>query len=284
MASDPTIQRILVALDSSPQSLAVLEAAAELAAALQAELAGLFVEDITLLQVAELPLTQQITFSGRLRDVGRDDIERQFRIQADQGRQALVTLAERLQVRWSFHITRGRVASVIMAEAHDSDLIALARRTGTLLAGRGLGTAAQALLAKGIPPVIALGGKARQDLPVAVLFGGDDASRSALVLANRLARQNGLGLIVLLPGSSPAATLELRATAEQQLAGHGSSTIHYWNLDPSKETALELRRVSAAATALILPGSSPLLPTHELDEILEQLEAPVLVVRQRASG
>ncbi len=47
---EPTIRRILVALDASPHSQAALEAASDLADALKAELVGIFVEDVNLFE------------------------------------------------------------------------------------------------------------------------------------------------------------------------------------------------------------------------------------------
>ena len=52
--SSPFIRRILVALDSSPASLSAMEQAIELAAGFEAEVIGLFVEDINLVRLAEL--------------------------------------------------------------------------------------------------------------------------------------------------------------------------------------------------------------------------------------
>ncbi len=57
------IQRILLALDASPQSVAALDTATELAGRLGAELTGLFVEDTDLLRMAALPFAAEI---GRL--------------------------------------------------------------------------------------------------------------------------------------------------------------------------------------------------------------------------
>ncbi|MBK7177644.1 MAG: universal stress protein [Chloroflexi bacterium] len=56
------IQRILVALDASPHSLAALEAAIDLAERLDAELQGLFVEDINLLRLAQLPFARELRY------------------------------------------------------------------------------------------------------------------------------------------------------------------------------------------------------------------------------
>ncbi|MGI9243387.1 MAG: universal stress protein, partial [Verrucomicrobiales bacterium] len=53
-------RRILIGLDSSPTSLRGLAAAAEMAARLDAELVGLFVEDDNLLRLARLPQSYEI--------------------------------------------------------------------------------------------------------------------------------------------------------------------------------------------------------------------------------
>ena len=59
---EPTIRRILVALDASRHSLAALEAASELAEALKAELVGIFVEDVNLLYLAGLPFAREVRY------------------------------------------------------------------------------------------------------------------------------------------------------------------------------------------------------------------------------
>ncbi|MGD9028912.1 MAG: universal stress protein, partial [Anaerolineae bacterium] len=55
-----TIRRILIALDASSHSIAALRAAARLASSLEAELHGLFVEDINLLRAAGLPMAREL--------------------------------------------------------------------------------------------------------------------------------------------------------------------------------------------------------------------------------
>ena len=89
-----TIRRILVALDASPHSFAALEAAAHLAAHLEAELSGLYVEDENLLRGAELPITRMVgSFSGEVRPVERGDMEQQLNVQAARARRALEQIA-----------------------------------------------------------------------------------------------------------------------------------------------------------------------------------------------
>ena len=56
VARTPAVRTILVALDASPGSMAALEAGARVAARLDAELVGLYVEDENLLKVGDLPI------------------------------------------------------------------------------------------------------------------------------------------------------------------------------------------------------------------------------------
>ncbi len=71
------IRRILVALDASGASLAALDAAARLAATLEAELLGLFVEDEDLLRLAGLPCAREVGFTfTQARRMESADMER----------------------------------------------------------------------------------------------------------------------------------------------------------------------------------------------------------------
>ena len=78
---EPTTRRILVALDASQHSLAALEAASELAEALKAELVGIFVEDVNLLNLAGLPFVREVGYpSGAARPLDSPSMERALRI------------------------------------------------------------------------------------------------------------------------------------------------------------------------------------------------------------
>lgn len=81
--TSPTVERIIVLLDSSRAARAALAAAAELAARREARLLGLFVEDTDLLRSASLPFGREIGFtSGRIRPISTTDMERRLRQQA----------------------------------------------------------------------------------------------------------------------------------------------------------------------------------------------------------
>src|SRR5690554_4657703 len=88
------IQRILVALDASSSSQVALQTAVNLAVALEAELEGIFVEDINLLRLAELPFVHEVrTLSAVAQQMSRQQIEAELQAQAARARRALMAAA-----------------------------------------------------------------------------------------------------------------------------------------------------------------------------------------------
>src|SRR4030066_1013786 len=120
------IRRILLGLDTATPGLAAFEAASMLAARLDAELHALFVEDINLLRLAALPFARETRLtSATTRRLQNPDMERALRAEATRAQATLATVATRLNVRWSFQVTRGQMAARGRAAAMETDLIAL---------------------------------------------------------------------------------------------------------------------------------------------------------------
>ena len=105
-AAPPRVQRVTLAVRQPAPDL--LGAAAALARDLQAQLAALFVEDLTLLRVAALPVTREIgRVSGVARSFDLPDLERMLRRQAQQLHDQLATAAQTSRLAWSFEVRRG---------------------------------------------------------------------------------------------------------------------------------------------------------------------------------
>ena len=118
------IRRIIIGLEPAPRSRATLEAAARLAAQLEAELVGLFVENINLLHFAALPFAREVGFaSASRRALDLEGMERSLRGLAREARQMLAAVAGRVPVRWSFRVARGTAAGELLAAAADADLV-----------------------------------------------------------------------------------------------------------------------------------------------------------------
>jgi len=135
-----SIRRIIVVQEPAPSARA-LEAVAEAAAALQAELLGLFLEDVELLRFAGLPFAREIGASATSRGLDVPLMERRLRSEAEAARRALAAAAEGKTVRWSFRVERGSGPMQLRKALADADLVVLPgaeegsslRRSGALL-------------------------------------------------------------------------------------------------------------------------------------------------------
>jgi hypothetical protein len=84
-----------------------------MAAAINSELQGLFIEDEDLLQVTGLPITREISLTtARERPTDVDQMQRAMRSVARQFEQALQREAGALQIAWSFDYVRGRARDI----------------------------------------------------------------------------------------------------------------------------------------------------------------------------
>jgi hypothetical protein len=142
------IRRITVVQDSA-QAAPALDALAEAAAALEAELTGLFLEDIGLLHFAGLPFAREIGASAQPRGLDVQTMERRLRSQAEQARRALAAAAEGKPLRWSFRIERGTLPAGLRSALTDADLVVLlGNRAAALLSAAELPAEVESALAR----------------------------------------------------------------------------------------------------------------------------------------
>ncbi len=204
------IRHIAVALDCSPHSIASLTAAAELARRMHADLTGIFVEDINLLRMAELPCSHEIRiYNAEPEKIELLQLERSLRLQAKEAKSALQRIAEEFMVEHTFRVYRGLVPAEIILAAHEADLLVLGRSGRSPSCRKGLGSTARKALAEGKRPLLFMRtGFAAQEWPVLVLYDGSTGSQQALKTALNLA-QPGITLNVLILGETPEEALRM---------------------------------------------------------------------------
>lgn len=245
------IRRILIAVDASASGLAALETAVALAARMEAELLGLFVEDANLLRFAALPFAREVSyFSARTRRLDSGEMERALRAQASRAEAALIEAAERRRVRCSFRVVRGEVTTQLLAAAHDIDLVALGmtrrrfRRISSTVRG-----------------------------PVVIVYDGSPTSVRALSVARYLSQMQGGILTVLTAGK----TGDPKAEVAEQLAGSGLA-VRYRSL-PDVDIAGVTQSVRQEAAGALVLCASLYLKEGTLEELLEHVDCTVLLVR-----
>lgn len=273
------IRRILVALDASTHSLAALDAAAELAASLHAELIGLFVEDENLLHLAGLPFAHELRAPAAKRErMSSDAMEQQLKLQASQARRALESAAERVKARWSFRIVRGQVTASVLTAALEVDLVALGRVSRPLLPRSRLGSTARAASTKTERSVLLMQKDSDLSYPVLVTFDGSPAAWQALSAALRLARSSGDVLNVLLLSETLEVANSYRDDVSAWLDERGLSGEFHWMPHASVADLSEMIH-SAEDCVLVLGGDNPLLEAGAIQELLDNTDCPVMLVR-----
>jgi nucleotide-binding universal stress UspA family protein len=271
------IRRILIALDASLHSLAALQAATELASHLDAEIVCIFVEDINLLRIGELPFSRQISFySGTSRQLGRQQIEEELRAQANRARQALSLQARQAGLRTTFRVIRGIVPEEILQASEEADLIVMGKAGWSHR--RRVGSTTRFIISQGSRQTLVLQYGARLGLTVGVIYDGSEASQKALAAARSLLNQrNGyLNVIVVADDNQSARRFQSEVThwLEQKML-----TARYrWLVGPHRQYLASLVK-SEQLGALILPADGERFSPEDIEALIEKLEIPVLLVR-----
>jgi nucleotide-binding universal stress UspA family protein len=149
------------------------------AALLDIDLQGLFVEDINLLYLCEFPFNQEIgSYTGTTRRLENSLVERELRTVATRIHYSINQVALDTPVRWSFQVRRGSVVNELLAATQDADLLSLGR-SGQVRRNT-LGSTARAILQKSQRPLLLLGTEGGLVYPLIAVYTGSAASQRAL--------------------------------------------------------------------------------------------------------
>jgi len=266
MNEQPASLRIWVALDESPRSAAALTAAAALAAELDAELAGLFVEDIDLQHLIGLPFAREFSvLTGAGRPLSQTDMERTWRREAETMQRLLAEAAGRLRLRWSFRVARGRVFAEMNTLAQAFDLIVLGKRTGF------------AVMSVAKPPARMMGLRPQVG-PVLVLFDDRSATSPSLDLAARLARHNDAELVLLIKAGNQDEFEAACSLAQTALKERGLSGRCAWLSGINGASLIQTVRREHAG-CLVLADKERYLTQAGFNRMLDELECPIVLTR-----
>ncbi len=272
------IRRILVALDSSEHSQAALQAAADMAELLDAELAGIFVEDINLLHTAQLSFVNEIRFPmAEVCKFDQAQMEQYWQAQAAQARHELAVIARSKQISHSFEIVRGAVTSQLLNAALNADLLALGRLGRSLPGRTRLGSTAQTSVSQASGSVLLMGDGFNLRQPLVLIYDGTPAAQRALAVAIELARLNGR-LRVLIWADDDEVDVQYRQKIFAQLH-NGGIEISFGHIYPDPQSQLRTTLMNNALGLFVIGGAASQIPASILHIILEELDHPILLVR-----
>jgi nucleotide-binding universal stress UspA family protein len=273
------IERILVALDASPPSLAALRAAIELAQVFDAEVTGLFVEDINLVRLASVPFARELGYLvERSRPLDRRYIERQLRARARRAREALEEIAGEADVQWSFHVARGNIIAELLDAAAQADLTILGRAGWSLIGRRRLGSTTRAVLVETNRLTLILHEGTRLGLPVYVAYDGSQIGRQALAAGVSLLRGRDGVLSVLILADDPEAADDLEREAEDWLRQRDIEADFRHLIQPSVRRLTRLI-AEEGCRVLVLPAPVPGISDYDLPDLFERVGCPIMLVR-----
>ena len=267
-------RRIVVGLDASNHSHAALAAAVALAGRLHSELEGIFVEDINLLRLAELPFAREVRFGQTARPVQGEEVLRGLRARAAVLRRELEDVAEQSKISSSFRVVRGAVAGELLAAALEADVLALGRMGHSLSRRARLGSTARAAIARAAAAVLLVQPEV-DDGPVLVLYDGTATGARALALA---AAVSGAGdeLRVLAWGPDEATAFERRQLAAHLLeASEGHA--QYQHLAGSHPRRVLAWVNKQHGSLLIMPAAE--WPADMLATLLDDAHPHLLLIR-----
>ncbi|NLX55885.1 MAG: hypothetical protein GXY58_12285 [Planctomycetaceae bacterium] len=256
----PAVRCILVALDDACSDHETMETAARLAADLQAELQGLYVEDVNALRLAALPFTQEITTaSGVARRIDPESMERAMQNKAAHVRQLLERSAARAHIRCSFSVTRGHVTQRALLATGETDLVLFGSRSHA--PATRLPAAAPARSA--VRPVVAVLDAAAPRI---------QTLDTAVAISQRQQR----GLVVLVRGAPPGAVELCADRVRDRLADRDvNARVSRIPID----TLADLIRAAHThgAALLLLSRTCRLLDQTAVHTLLENLDCPIVL-------
>lgn len=262
------VSRILVICDTSPLGSAALDAAVALARRLNAEIAGLYVEDINLLRLAELPFAREYALASAAgRQVQTVEVERSLRLQADALRKALAHAAQALSVPWSFEVLRGSLLDSVLEAMREPDLAVF-------------GWTGQFAITPGARPAVAAPGSGALALfrPIVTIFDDTLAAQRALGAAQALAQVQHSGVVVLLPALDAADAERLRSRAAVYFQG-SPIQVRFQALRVFDCAAIRKAVESHHAAALLWHGVQMPAERKSLATLVDALKCPVVLVQ-----
>jgi nucleotide-binding universal stress UspA family protein len=272
------IHSIAVAIDCSPHSKASLEAAAEMAARLKAELIGIFVEDINLLHMAGLPFAEEVRlYSATTEKLDTEQLERMLRVQAQQASELLQRTAEARMLRHTFRVLRGMVPEQLMLAAPEADMLVLGRSGRSPSCRKGLGSTARTALHECKMNVMLMRpGVTAAEGPLLVLCDGSEASKRALRTALEIAGPKST-LHLLVTDPAPEAIERCKQETVAMLKGRTIEAEYYHiPFADARQLASFIRMIDSG---LVVIGEGMNLPAETLRELIDNIDYPVLVVR-----
>jgi nucleotide-binding universal stress UspA family protein len=245
-----------------------------MAARLNAELLGLFVQDLELIQLAQFPFAREVglTSAGR-RALDPGSMDLALKAQAQQAKAALEAMALRHGLQCSFRVARGHVVTELLAAAAEVDLLALGTSGHMAITGRRLGSTVRGVVTGASCSILIEHHKRHPGAALLLLYEDSASADRVLAQAQQLAAARGGDLVVVLTGD--AGTL---ARLRERVDRARRSDVGV-RMAAMQDGAAALRALAAEHDCglLMIAHDSPLLAREP--DLLGELGYPILLAK-----
>ena len=242
-----------------------------------AEVTGLFIEDLEVLNLSRLRVSREVCYedaSSRVPDAA--DMERQIRAQGRRVRAAFEDRARALNVASTFRVTRGPLASSLLEASAGFDVLVVASARDWMGQRLSLRLQLPQLLASGPRTLVIVQEPAQSAGCVAAVYQDSTSGRAALQMAADIARTEGLALAVLLPAEDEPQHARLRAQADEIVGHYPAASYHrLGRTDDARGIAAATAR--AAARVLVLPREDAETDRQLALDVLERIDCSVIL-------
>jgi len=233
-------KRILVALDSSPDSALSLGMATTLAAQIEAQIETLFIEDVELVRLAGLPFAAEFDrLSGVESALNLAELNHTLQKRAEKMRALVQSLSKDKNIYANFKVVRGHYIAEAMQREAEILFMMLPRY---LPSSQGMRSSRYSTLRKA----------SDFTAPIYVYYSGGDESKRAITLGAELATMLGADLVVLLPSAQVA---EVPALKQQLASEPGKKSVRF-ELVKTQISQCAMRVAQSGCTLFVLPKSS----------------------------
>ena len=275
------VNQILVSLDNSTHSVAALEAAVELAQQYRAALKGIFIEDINLLNLAEMPFCDEVgEHTARVREITTDGLSRGIFFFFFSVIRTFRKKTSSIDIKAVFVVLRGNIHRTIEKEGQSSDLIVIGKAGTHPVRGRRLGSTAQALIKNHTKPLLLIEENARLGQPIIVVYHQSPLGTRCLETGRDLVNP-GETLVILVCQDDPDTFAEVTANLNQwatsnnskiSIQGYKTETIHrLFSMLNALEKGL-----------LILPHGGNVSELKVIHLFINEVSQPMLLIRNNS--
>ena len=272
------VNRILIAIDASPHSLTALETAADLAERLQVELHGVYIEDVNLLRLAELPFAREYRYSrADSQKLDSTQMTEQLRLQAALARRHFDDLAEKRKLSHSFQVMRGVIADELQKAARESDVLVMGRISRSLLQTTRLGSTAQTAVSHARQSLLLAHTGIDLNQPFLLIHDGSEAAERALALAMHLGGRNGrYNILINTPNDEKAQAVKQQLDhffATEKISG-SFRRLHQINL----KEIIQLLNMTHSGILIINHDNQQFTPSL-VKNLLEGIDCAVFIIK-----